>query len=144
MADLKYQSVPHNHTELLAAARKRSGFNEAYDSLELEYTVANQMLKARAKARLKHDAVAERMGTKKSAISRLLRRMFEPRLGQTLVWRQLPGHAGQLLPLHAGLTPIRRERVRPQRDDGQIGGLGQARHGESIRALRRSTQLRDA
>lgn len=71
MADLKYKPVPHNHTEFLAVARQRAGFNDAYDSLELEYTVASQMLRARAKAGLTQDAVAERMGTTKSAISRL-------------------------------------------------------------------------
>jgi len=71
MADLKYKPVPHNHPEFLAAARRCPGFNDAYDSLELEYTVASQMLKARAKAGLTQDAVAERMGTTKSAVSRL-------------------------------------------------------------------------
>ena len=71
MADLKYKPVLHNHNEFLAAARRRPGFKDAYDSLELEYTVASQMLKARAKAGLTQDAVAERMGTTKSAISRL-------------------------------------------------------------------------
>lgn len=71
MADLKHKPVPHNHAEFLATARQRPGFNDAYDSLELEYTVASQMLKARAKAGLTQDAVAERMGTTKSAISRL-------------------------------------------------------------------------
>ena len=40
-------------------------------SLELEYSLASQMLKARTKAGLTQDAVAERMGTTKSAISRL-------------------------------------------------------------------------
>ena len=71
MADLKYQPVPYNHAEFLTTARQRPEFNEAYDSLELEYTVASQMLKARAKAGLTQDAVAERMGTTKSAVSRL-------------------------------------------------------------------------
>ena len=71
MADLKYKPVAHNHAEFLAAARVRPGFNDAYDSLELEYNVASQMLKARTKAGLTQDAVAERMGTTKSAISRL-------------------------------------------------------------------------
>ena len=71
MADLKYKPVAHNHDAFLATARQRPGFNDAYDSLELEYTVATQMLKARAKAGLTQDAVAERMGTTKSAISRL-------------------------------------------------------------------------
>jgi DNA-binding XRE family transcriptional regulator len=71
MADLKYKPVRHNHAEFLAKAKQRPGFAEAYDSLELEYALAGQMLKARAKAGLTQDAVAERMGTTKSAISRL-------------------------------------------------------------------------
>jgi DNA-binding XRE family transcriptional regulator len=71
MADLKYKLVGHNHAEFLAKAQQRQGFAVAYDSLDLEYTLANQMLKARAKAGLTQDAVAERMGTTKSAISRL-------------------------------------------------------------------------
>lgn len=71
MADLKYTPVRHNHAEFLAKANQRPGFAEAYESLELEYALASQMLKARAKAGLTQDAVAERMGTTKSAISRL-------------------------------------------------------------------------
>lgn len=71
MADLKYKPVPHNHAEFLVAARKRQGFAEAYDGLEMEYALASQMLKARTKAGMTQDAVAERMGTTKSAISRL-------------------------------------------------------------------------
>ena len=70
MADLEYKPVPHNHAEFLAAARQRPGFTDVYDKLEFEYTVASQMLKARAKAGLTQDAVAERMGTTKSSISR--------------------------------------------------------------------------
>ena len=71
MAELKYKPVPHNHKEFLAKARARKGFAEAYNTLELEYQVAGQMLKARSRAGLTQDAVAERMGTTKSAISRL-------------------------------------------------------------------------
>ena len=71
MADLRYQPVRHDHTAFLAKARRRPGFAEAYDTLELEYALARQMLAARAKAGLTQDAVAERMGTTKSAISRL-------------------------------------------------------------------------
>ncbi len=71
MADLKFQPVPHNKKEFLANASARKGFTEAYQALELEYAVANQMLKARARAGLTQDAVAEKMGTTKSAISRL-------------------------------------------------------------------------
>ncbi len=71
MAELKYKPVPHNHKEFLAKAKVRNGFAAAYNALELEYQVAGQMLKARSRAGLTQDAVAERMGTTKSAISRL-------------------------------------------------------------------------
>ena len=71
MAELKYKPVPHVHKAFLAKARARKGFREAYDALALEYQVAGQMLKARSRAGLTQDAVAERMGTTKSAISRL-------------------------------------------------------------------------
>ena len=71
MAVLKYQPVPHDNKAFLAKARGKKGFAEAYDGLALEYQVAGQMLKARSRAGLTQDAVAERMGTTKSAISRL-------------------------------------------------------------------------
>ena len=71
MADLKYTPVPHDHKAFLAKAKVRKGFAEAYDALELEYQLANQMLKARTRAGLTQDAVAEKMGTTKSAVSRL-------------------------------------------------------------------------
>ena len=71
MAELKYTPVRHDHKAFLAKARARKGFTEAYDALALEYQVAGQMLKARFRAGLTQDAVAERMSTTKSAISRL-------------------------------------------------------------------------
>lgn len=71
MADLKYQPVAHDHQAFLARASRRKGFAKAYDALELEYQLAKQMLKARARAGLTQDVVAQRMGTTKSAISRL-------------------------------------------------------------------------
>jgi DNA-binding XRE family transcriptional regulator len=71
MADLKYQPVTHDHQAFLARASRRKGFAKAYDALELEYQLAKQMLKARARAGLTQDVVAQRMGTTKSAISRL-------------------------------------------------------------------------
>jgi len=71
MPDLKFNPVAHDHQKFLAKAQKREGFTEAYEALELEYLLASQMLKARARAGLTQDAVAERMGTTKSAISRL-------------------------------------------------------------------------
>jgi DNA-binding XRE family transcriptional regulator len=71
MAELKFNPVRHTHKEFLARAATRKGFVEAYEALALEYQVADQMLHARSRASLTQDAVAERMGTTKSAVSRL-------------------------------------------------------------------------
>jgi DNA-binding XRE family transcriptional regulator len=71
MAELKYKPVLHDHKAFLAKAHARRGFTDAYEALALEYQLANQMLKARARAGLTQEAVADRMGTTKSAISRL-------------------------------------------------------------------------
>lgn len=71
MAELEHRPVLHDHDAFLARARQRSGLQEAYDALETEYQVANELIAARARAGLTQDAVAQRMGTTKSAISRL-------------------------------------------------------------------------
>jgi len=71
MTDVKYDPVPHDHEAFLIKARRRKGFNEAYDNLEEEYLLVREMLSARAKSGLTQEAVAERMGTTKSAVSRL-------------------------------------------------------------------------
>ena len=71
MPKTKYESVRHNHKEFLDRASKRKGFREAYDSLELEYSLSREMLSARTRAGLTQEAVAERVGTTKSAVSRL-------------------------------------------------------------------------
>lgn len=73
MAELEYQPVVHDHEEFLARARRRPGFQNAYDALETEHQLANELIAARARAGLTQDAVAQRMGTTKSVISRLER-----------------------------------------------------------------------
>jgi len=71
MADLKYQPVSHDHKVFLEKAKKREGFKKTYEALEEEYALVREMLAARARLRLSQEAVAELMGTTKSAISRL-------------------------------------------------------------------------
>lgn len=71
MSDVKYNPVPHDHEAFLNKAGKRQGFREAYDGLEKEYMLIHEMLTARSKSGLTQEAVAELMGTTKSAISRL-------------------------------------------------------------------------
>jgi hypothetical protein len=67
MADLTYKPVPHDHEAFIARASARKGFKYAYEALELEYQGMNQLLKARSRAGLTQDTVAECMGATKSA-----------------------------------------------------------------------------
>lgn len=71
MPDMKFNPVRHNSEEFIARASKRKGFTEAYEALALEYELIDQMLSARSQAGLTQDAVANLMGTTKSAVSRL-------------------------------------------------------------------------
>lgn len=71
MAELKYDPVSHDHKVFLKNAQKREGFRKAYEDLEEEYILVREMLSARSKSGLTQEAVAELMGTTKSAVSRL-------------------------------------------------------------------------
>lgn len=71
MANLKHQPVRHDHEAFLRKAKKRRGFQAAYDALAVEYAIASQMVAARSRAGLTQEAVASRMGTSKSTVSRL-------------------------------------------------------------------------
>jgi DNA-binding XRE family transcriptional regulator len=71
MADLKYKPFSHDHEAFLKKASKRVGFKKAYENLEVEYRLTHEMLAARSKFGLTQEAVAELMGTTKSAVSRL-------------------------------------------------------------------------
>jgi DNA-binding XRE family transcriptional regulator len=69
--DLKFKPVAHDHTAFIEKANQREGFKKAYNDLEEEYALVREMLAARARVGLSQEAVAELMGTTKSAISRL-------------------------------------------------------------------------
>jgi len=71
VADPRYKPVRHDHKAFLAKAHKRPGFTEAYNALALEYQLVDQLLRARKRAGLTQEAVAERMKTTKSAVSRM-------------------------------------------------------------------------
>ena len=71
MAEIKYKPIRHDHDAFLKKAHRRQGFQAAYQARAVEYAVANEMLAARARAGLTQEAVAARMGTSKSTISRL-------------------------------------------------------------------------
>ncbi|MCL6106028.1 MAG: helix-turn-helix domain-containing protein [Actinobacteria bacterium] len=69
--DLKYRPARHDHEKFLRKAQKRAGFKEAHDELADKYSLVSELLRARSEAGLTQEAVAERMGTTKSAVSRL-------------------------------------------------------------------------
>ena len=71
MADVKYKPIPHDHKAFLKKALKRKEFRRAYEGLKEEYTLTREMLRARSRFGLTQEAVAELMGTTKSAVSRL-------------------------------------------------------------------------
>src|SRR4030067_2767993 len=71
MADVKYKPVSHDHEAFLKEALKRKEFRKAYEDLREEYTLTREMLGARSRVGLTQEAVAELMGTTKSAVSRL-------------------------------------------------------------------------
>lgn len=59
------------HEELRRKALERNGVNVEYMALEPEFTLLRAMLLARREAGLSQAEVAERMGTKPPAITRL-------------------------------------------------------------------------
>ncbi|MDO9585034.1 MAG: helix-turn-helix transcriptional regulator [Syntrophales bacterium] len=71
MTDLKYKPVSHDHEAFLKRALKHKEFKEASEELKGKYTLTCEMLAARSRFGLTQEAVAELMGTTKSAVSRL-------------------------------------------------------------------------
>ena len=60
-----------SHNEMLKEWKQDPAFQQEYDALEAEFLLFDEMLNARKKAGLTQADVAERMGTKTSAIARL-------------------------------------------------------------------------
>ncbi len=60
-----------NHSQLKEEALKKQSVREEYEALTPEFNLLREMLKARNDAGLSQADVAERMGTKAPAITRL-------------------------------------------------------------------------
>ncbi|NHZ72789.1 MAG: helix-turn-helix domain-containing protein [Aquificales bacterium] len=60
-----------NHNELKEKALSKQSVQDEYDALEPEFSLFRTMLKARRAAGLSQAEVAQRMGTKAPAITRL-------------------------------------------------------------------------
>ena len=59
------------HSELKEKALKRKNVKSAYEALEPEFKLLRELLNARQKAGLSQAQIAERMGTKAPAVTRL-------------------------------------------------------------------------
>ena len=60
-----------NHSKLKEKALKRKNVKDAYKVLEPEFSLLHEILKARQNAGLSQAEIAERMGTKAPAVTRL-------------------------------------------------------------------------
>ena len=71
MPEQIYKPVRIDTKQAIAKAKLRPGFTQAWDALEEEYAALETLLSARKTAGLTQEQLADRMGTTKSAISRL-------------------------------------------------------------------------
>ena len=70
MSDDRYQPVPHD-AAFVAQVLADPAVKAAYDRLDEQYALLDEMLAARRAAGLTQAQVAERMGTKAPAVARL-------------------------------------------------------------------------
>ena len=61
----------NTHSKLVRTALKRANVQKAYDAFEEEYSLLEEMLKARKKAGKSQSEIAQAMGTTTSVIGRL-------------------------------------------------------------------------
>ena len=71
MADIPYEPLVRDAAAERARAEQRPGYDEARDDVVEEFRLLRELLMARKRAGLTQDDVAARMGTTRSAISRL-------------------------------------------------------------------------
>jgi len=60
-----------SHSELREKALKKEGVKSAYKALEPEFTLLRELLQARQKAGMSQAEIANKMGTKAPAVTRL-------------------------------------------------------------------------
>ena len=71
MEDLKYQPVRYDVEAAICKDLENEAFRKEYEALEPKYALIRELLSARKQSGMTQEAVANKIGTTKSAISRL-------------------------------------------------------------------------
>ena len=72
------------HHQMVKAWKQEPDFKAAYDDLEMEFTLLRELLLARQQAGLTQAEVAEKMGTKPPAVTRLETALSDQRHSPTI------------------------------------------------------------
>ncbi|HVY35494.1 MAG TPA: helix-turn-helix transcriptional regulator [Caulobacteraceae bacterium] len=83
MSDEGFKPVRHDQQKALEKAMQRPGFKEAWDAGADEYAALRTLLEARRQSGLTQEEIATRMGTSKSAVSRLESSLRDPKHSPT-------------------------------------------------------------
>lgn len=83
MSDDPFAPVRHDSKAALEEAMQRPGFREAWEAGADDYAALRTLLDARRQSGLTQEEVALRMGTTKSAVSRLERSLRDPKHSPT-------------------------------------------------------------
>ena len=83
MSDQGFHPVRHDGQAALEKAMERPGFKEAWDAVADEYAALRSLLEARRQSGLTQEEIAVRMGTTKSAVSRLESSLRDPKHSPT-------------------------------------------------------------
>ena len=83
MSDQGFKPVRHDAKSALEAAMQRPGFREAWEAGADDYATLRSLLEARRQSGLTQAEIAVRMGTSKSAVSRLESSLRDPRHSPT-------------------------------------------------------------
>ncbi len=79
MTEERFAPVRHDRKAALEKAMQRPGFKEAWEASADEYAALRALLQARTEAGLTQEEIATRMGTTKSAVSRLESSLRDPK-----------------------------------------------------------------
>ncbi len=67
----KFRPVKYNHKASMAKELKNDEFKTAYDALNTEFMIFEVMLKARKRAKMTQEEVAEKMHTSRATVARI-------------------------------------------------------------------------